>query len=192
MALLAVQATRRLDLGYAVTTHRAQGVTTRTSHVVVTPTTTRENFYASMTRGAEGNHAYVAIDREDHEHSDSRPSDNLNVTARSVLYGVLRHVGAELSAHETITSEQEHWGSITQLVAECETIVQAARTTAGSLCSRRPVSHRSRSATYWIPTPTVHCRPSCGTPRPSTTTSMLCSHGSSVPAVWTTPTTSPP
>ena len=116
-----------LDLGYAITAHRAQGVTTQTSHVVVTPTTTRENFYVSMTRGAEGNNAYVAIDREDHEHSEPHPGDNPNVTARSVLYGVLQHVGAELSAHETIASEQERWGSITQLAGEYETIAQAAQ-----------------------------------------------------------------
>ncbi|MFS2282061.1 MobF family relaxase [Microbacterium sp. OR21] len=116
-----------LDLGYAITAHRAQGVTTETSHVVVTPTTTRENFYVSMTRGAEGNYAYVAVDREDHEHTEPHPGDNPSVTARSVLYGVLQHVGAELSAHETITAEQEHWGSITQLAAEYETIAQAAQ-----------------------------------------------------------------
>lgn len=118
---------RLQNLGYAITAHRAQGVTTQTSHVVVTPTTTRENFYVSMTRGAEGNYAYVAIDREDQDHSEPHPGDNPNVTARSVLYGVLQHVGAELSAHETITAEQEHWGSITQLTAEYETIAQAAQ-----------------------------------------------------------------
>ncbi|GAB2991804.1 hypothetical protein GCM10027212_35210 [Actinotalea caeni] len=116
-----------LELGYAITAHRSQGVTTQTSHVVVTPTTTRENFYVSMTRGAEGNYAYVAVDREDHEHAEPHPGDNPNVTARSVLYGVLHHLGAELSAHETITAEQEHWGSITQLAAEYETIAQAAQ-----------------------------------------------------------------
>lgn len=120
-------AAEHLDLGYAITAHRAQGVTTQTSHVVVTPTTTRENLYVSMTRGTQGNYAYVAIDREDQEHSEPHPGDNPDVTARSVLYGVLQHIGAELSAHETITAEQEHWGSIAQLAAEYETIAQAAQ-----------------------------------------------------------------
>ena len=125
--LPAAYAAEHLDLGYAITAHRAQGVTTDTAHVVVTPTTTRENFYVSMTRGAHGNYAYVAVDREDQEHSEPHPGDNPSVTARSVLYGVLQHVGAELSAHETITAEQEHWGSIMQLAAEYETIAQAAQ-----------------------------------------------------------------
>ena len=44
-----------------------------------------------------------------------------------MLYGVLQHVGAELSAHETITAEHEAWGSVGQLAAEYETIAQAAQ-----------------------------------------------------------------
>ncbi len=116
-----------LDLGYAVTAHRAQGVTTDTAHAVVTATTTRENFYVSMTRGAHSNHAYVAVDREDAEHAVPHPGDNPNITARSILYGVLQHIDAERSAHETIAAEQERWGSIAQLAAEYDTIAQAAQ-----------------------------------------------------------------
>lgn len=44
-----------------------------------------------------------------------------------MLFGVLQHVGAELSAHETITAEQEQWSSIAQLAAEYETIAAAAQ-----------------------------------------------------------------
>ena len=55
------------------------------------------------------------------------PGDNTDATARSVHYGVMQHVAAELSAHETITAEQERWGSIAQLAAEYETIAQAAQ-----------------------------------------------------------------
>ncbi len=115
-----------VDLGYAVTTHRAQGVTVDTSHVLVEPTTTRENFYVAMTRGKDANRAYVVLDRAD-EHASPHLGDNPDATGRSVLYGVLQHVGAELSAHETITAEQEHWGSIAQLAAEYETIAAAAQ-----------------------------------------------------------------
>jgi len=114
------------DLGYAVTAHRAQGVTVDTAHVLVEPTTTRENFYVAMTRGKHSNRAYVILDRPD-EHAHPHPSDNADATGRSVLFGVLQHVGAELSAHETITAEHEHWGSIAQLAAEYETIAAAAQ-----------------------------------------------------------------
>ncbi|OUZ06326.1 hypothetical protein BHE97_19205 [Aeromicrobium sp. PE09-221] len=79
-----------------------------------------------MTRGADSNHAYVGIDREDHEHLEP-PVDDPERMARAALYGVLQHVGVELSAHETITLEHERWGSIAELAAEYETIAQAAQ-----------------------------------------------------------------
>lgn len=116
-----------VDLGYAVTAHRAQGITTDTSHVLVDSSTTRENLYVSMTRGRHANLVYVATDRPDDNHTTPHPADDPAATARSVLYGVLQHVGAELSAHETITAEQEAWESIAQVAAEYETIAQAAQ-----------------------------------------------------------------
>ncbi|AQP52396.1 MobF family relaxase [Janibacter sp. FSL W8-0316] len=126
IVLPAAYVTDHVDLGYAITTHRAQGVTVDTAHALVEPTTTRENFYVAITRGKHSNRAYVILDRPD-EHARPHPSDNADATGRSVLFGVLQHVGAELSAHETITAEQEHWGSIAQLAAEYETIAAAAQ-----------------------------------------------------------------
>jgi hypothetical protein len=118
---------RHVELGYAVTSHRAQGITTDTAHVVVASHMTRENFYVAMTRGREANRAYVAIDQPDVAHVGPRPGNDADSTARSVLYGVLQHVGAELSAHETIAAEQDAGGSIVQLAAEYETIAAAAQ-----------------------------------------------------------------
>ncbi|WFF33075.1 relaxase domain-containing protein [Propionibacterium freudenreichii] len=116
----------QVDLGYAVTAFRAQGVTTDTAHVLVEPTSTRETFYVAMTRGRHSNRAYVTLDRAD-DHAQPHPGDDPHATARSVLYGVLQHSGAELSAHETTVAEQEQWGSIAQLAAEYETIAAAAQ-----------------------------------------------------------------
>ena len=127
LVLPAAYVAEQVELGYAITGHRAQGVTVDTAHTVVTATTTRENFYVAMTRGRHGNYAYVATDTTDDAHVAPHPSDNPDATARSVLYGVLQHVGAELSAQETVTAEQERWGSIAQLVAEYETIAQAGQ-----------------------------------------------------------------
>ncbi|MCO5294422.1 MAG: relaxase domain-containing protein [Homoserinimonas sp.] len=116
-----------VDLGYAVTAYRAQGITTDTSHVLADPSTTRENLYVAMTRGRQSNLVYLATDRPDDNHTTPHPADDPDATARSVLYGVLQHVGSELSAHETITAEHETWGSVGQLAAEYETIAQAAQ-----------------------------------------------------------------
>jgi len=127
VVLPAAYVRQNVELGYAVTAHRAQGITTDTSHVVVGSGTTRENLYVAMTRGRESNVAYVAVDRPDVSHVGPRPGDAEKPTARSILYGVLQHVGAESSAHETLAGEQDTWGSIAQLAAEYETIAAAAQ-----------------------------------------------------------------
>jgi hypothetical protein len=127
VVLPARYAAEHLDLGYAVTSYRAQGITVYSSHVLADASMTRENFYVGMTRGSETNIAYVAIDKPDPAHDGPHPGDNEEATARSVLFGVLQHVGAELSAHETITVEQDAWGSIAQLAAEYETIAAAVQ-----------------------------------------------------------------
>lgn len=126
VVLPADYAAEHVELGYAVTAYRAQGITVDAS-VLVDASTTRENFYVAMTRGSHTNVAYVAADKPDPAHETPHPADNAEATARSVLLGVLQHVGAELSAHETITAEQEAWGSIAQLAAEYETIAAAAQ-----------------------------------------------------------------
>jgi len=115
---------QHLELGYAVTAHRAQGITVDTSHVVVTPTTTRENLYVSMTRGRESNIAYVALDQPDDSHITPEPDD---VSARTVLFGVLQHTGESLSAHQTIEVEYEIHGGIDRIAAELETIAAEAQ-----------------------------------------------------------------
>ncbi|MGO1172692.1 MAG: C-terminal helicase domain-containing protein [Actinomycetaceae bacterium] len=113
-------------LGYAITAHRAQGSTVDTAHAIVhSPEMTRESLYVAMTRGRESNRAYIATDQhhlEEHQHRD-----DLQMTARSILYGILQHVGAEQSAHETTTAEQDMWGSLAQLAAEYDTIAQEAQ-----------------------------------------------------------------
>ncbi|WP_448390553.1 MobF family relaxase [Microbacterium aurum] len=119
--------TENVDLGYAVTAYRAQGITTDTAHAVIEPGTTRENLYVAMTRGRASNAAYVVTSRPDDNHSARHPGNRPDATARDVLMGVLGHVGAELSAHETLVAEQESWGSIAQLAAEYETIASSAQ-----------------------------------------------------------------
>lgn len=113
-----------VELGYALTVHRAQGATVNRAHALVDSTRmTREALYVAMTRGRASNTAYVALDALDLEQHQQPPEPR---TARSVLAGVLAHVGAEPSAHETITAEQDTWAGITQLAAEYATIATAA------------------------------------------------------------------
>ena len=73
----------QVNLGYAITAHRAQGVTVDTAHVLVEPTTTRENFYVAMTRGKQSNQAYVVLDRAD-DHAHPHPGENRLFTDEGV------------------------------------------------------------------------------------------------------------
>lgn len=114
-----------VDLGYAITAHRAQGSTVDTAHAIVhSSSMTRETFYVSMTRGRDSNIAYVATDEA---HLERHQQTEGEVTARTVLLGVLQHQGAEKSAHETISAEQDAWTSIRHLADQYETIAQEAQ-----------------------------------------------------------------
>lgn len=123
--LPAAYVAEHVDLGYAITAHRAQGVTVDTAHVVVTESTTRESLYVAMTRGREASHAYVITHDADDNHGT--PDAQEAPTAKEVLTGVLANSGAELSATQTIKAEQETWGGIAQLAAELETLATAAQ-----------------------------------------------------------------
>jgi hypothetical protein len=48
-----------VDLGYALTTYRAQSLTADTAHLVLTPGSSREALYVGMTRGRDANHTWV-------------------------------------------------------------------------------------------------------------------------------------
>ncbi len=51
-----------VELGYAVTAHRCQGMTVDTTHTIATSRMTREAFYVALTRGTAANHAYLTTD----------------------------------------------------------------------------------------------------------------------------------
>jgi conjugative relaxase-like TrwC/TraI family protein len=113
-----------VELAYATTAHRSQGITVDTGHTVVTQgRLTRELLYVSMTRGRSGNHAYV---------SENDPSDDepLNPAAqfswREILGEVLAAEGAERTAHEVRDAEQSKADSLGQLSAEYDYLAQIA------------------------------------------------------------------
>ncbi|WP_231445984.1 MobF family relaxase [Brevibacterium zhoupengii] len=104
-----------VELGYATTAHRSQGVTVDTGHAVVTPKLSRELFYVAMTRGKHGNHAYVDID----DPENPTPEDWKTVITASALddkgeviddpsyyiKAVVARSTAEKSAHEVQDAE---------------------------------------------------------------------------------------
>lgn len=113
-----------LELGYAKTAHRSQGITVDTGHTVVTPgRLTRERLYVSMTRGRSSNCAYVSeIDHVDHAALD--PS--LQPSWREILGEVLAAEGAERTAHEVREAELTRADSLERLSAEYDYLAQIA------------------------------------------------------------------
>jgi conjugative relaxase-like TrwC/TraI family protein len=115
-----------VELGYATTAHRAQGRTVDSAHVMVSPATTREALYVAATRGRDGNRLYVdtAWDPDpDTAHPDLSEAPSVGL----VLAGVLQNEGADVSAHDAIRRSQAEADSIARLVAEYQTLAQAAQ-----------------------------------------------------------------
>jgi hypothetical protein len=113
-----------VDLGYAVTGFRSQGVTVDTSHVVVTEATSRESLYVAMTRGRAENTVYVAT--RDTPDDSSHLSDS-EKTAIEVLTGIMKNSAAGQSAHQAKRAEEDRWQNIGQLLNECQTLIGIAR-----------------------------------------------------------------
>ncbi|WP_437773336.1 MobF family relaxase [Arthrobacter sp. KNU40] len=113
-----------VELGYATTAHRSQGLTVDTGHSVVTRgRLTRELLYVSMTRGRLGNYAYVC----DVDPTDAEPLDpTLQGSWRGILGEVLAAEGAERTAHEVRDAEQLSDDSLERLSAEYDYLAQIA------------------------------------------------------------------
>ena len=90
-----------VELGYAVTTARSQGLTVDESHTIATPGMAREDLYVALTRGRQANRLYVATDVVDDDCPPGIAGTDGRQTARQVLDQILATSHAELSATET-------------------------------------------------------------------------------------------
>lgn len=93
-----------VDLGYAITAHRAQGVTVDTAHLVIPADAhmTRELLYVGMTRGRENNTTWVGV--EDHDHAASTVFEGMTQQAswRQRLGTILTNQNRAQSATEIL------------------------------------------------------------------------------------------
>ncbi|WP_315914999.1 AAA family ATPase [Arthrobacter sp. lap29] len=111
-----------VELGYATTAHRSQGITVDTSHTVLTQgCLTRELFYVGMTRGRDCNTAYVC---ESDIAQDHVALDAAEPTWQEIIAEVLAAQGAERTAHEVGEEERESSNSLHQLAAEYDYLAQ--------------------------------------------------------------------
>ncbi|HEY5877875.1 MAG TPA: AAA family ATPase, partial [Nakamurella sp.] len=131
VTLSAAYVREHVDLGYATTAHRAQGITVDTSHVLADALTQREPFYVAMTRGRYANHAYLVLDpatmlRDRLAHPVGGPADRDAFTTAEVADAIVTHSGAATSAHEAIRTVQDQAVSIRQLADEADAIAAYA------------------------------------------------------------------
>jgi conjugative relaxase-like TrwC/TraI family protein len=110
-----------VELGYASTIARAQGITVDTARVLVDSTAMdRANLYVALTRGRHLNHVSLAT-RDEVDTTMDRPT-RPDRDARQMLATILDHDG-DLSATEQLQAEQDtEWGLPT-LAARYEHVI---------------------------------------------------------------------
>jgi len=117
-----------VDLGYAMTAHRAHGSTVTRAHVAILTSAnlSRELFYVAMTRGTDSNLAWVAVPETDPD--KQIPGAHLaQPTALGRVATVVATTGAERSAHRTAADEHDRTHSLSRLTAEAAHLDDIAR-----------------------------------------------------------------
>ncbi len=122
ITLPAAYVANSVELAYATTVHRAQGITVDTAHLVVTERMTRPLLYVGMTRGREANNAYVATHQPAGDLHEPQTPEHMY----EVLATVLDQEGIEKSAHETMQGELDNATNLGQLVPIHEHLCQIA------------------------------------------------------------------
>ncbi|MGW4355533.1 MobF family relaxase, partial [Nocardia sp. NPDC004582] len=93
-----------LELGYASTVHRAQGMTVQRAHLLMNQTLGRALAYVGLSRAVEENHAYVATDAIPDPAWDRPPDEP--PTERDVFLRIVAREDDNLTATEVMRAEQ--------------------------------------------------------------------------------------
>lgn len=102
-----------VELGYAATVHRSQGLTVDIGRAYLSPGAVREALLVAMSRGRLGNYAYLDIEEIlDPDEPETLPDDLYyrhrdTTTAAAAFVEILRREGAELSATEQLRDALE-------------------------------------------------------------------------------------
>lgn len=119
-----------VELGYASTAHRAQGVTVDTCHTVAQSGIPRELFYVAMTRGKHGNYVYVDIPEEEETPDQWGIMRKVQPEKRmEVLAGILRTETATKTAHEIENAEHGWAKDYGRMAHEAVYLADVARST---------------------------------------------------------------
>ncbi|MBT1620571.1 relaxase domain-containing protein [Curtobacterium flaccumfaciens pv. poinsettiae] len=103
---------QHVELGYARTISRSQGLTTERTHVLGTAGMSREDAYTALSRGKDRNELYLVL-----EDAETVPDALEQIAARSERL---------LSAHETIRVEQDRVDDVVTLIDEHAYVAERA------------------------------------------------------------------
>ncbi|WP_330766947.1 MobF family relaxase [Rhodococcus sp. M8-35] len=115
--------TQNIQLGYATTVHRAQGMTVGHCHVLAASNMDRQSLYVALTRGKLANIAYAAHDELpdwDFEHTQDEHPGALGLLAK-----ILERDGSQRTAHQMIEQAQRKAASWSQITDVYELAVNA-------------------------------------------------------------------
>ncbi|HSH60711.1 MAG TPA: AAA family ATPase, partial [Acidimicrobiales bacterium] len=137
-------------LAYAVTIHKAQGLTVDRSILLVDERTTAEGLYVGMTRGRSSNLALAIYDDEEAEHASAGPVRS----AEEVVLAAMGRSAAEVAALEALR----------EAFARCESLATLAPRLANlnAWIARQTPPDRSRElgwAADGLEQARRHCRP---------------------------------
>jgi conjugative relaxase-like TrwC/TraI family protein len=114
---------QHVEVGYARTISRSQGLTTEHTHVLGDATMSREDAYTALSRGKESNRLYLALDD-----AATVPDALEQIAARSERL---------LSAHETIRAEQDRVEDLVTLIDQhADVATRADELRAGAIVER--------------------------------------------------------
>ncbi len=98
VTLPAAYVSESVELGYATTTHTAQGVTADTMHGLLAGGESRQQAYTMLTRGREANHAYVVVVGDGDASTVIRPETINPLSPTDILERILARDESPISA----------------------------------------------------------------------------------------------
>lgn len=120
-----------VELGYACTIHRSQGLTVDTCHVAIDTSYNREQLYVAMTRGKENNQIHINAEPDPEQLPDSPDPWKMmqaivSEEAMEVLTGIMHKSDVDKTAHEV--QEHEHgWAKdLGRALSELEYLTEAS------------------------------------------------------------------
>lgn len=124
-------AEQSVELGYACTIHRSQGLTVDTCHVSISTEYNREQLYVALTRGKQNNQIHIEEPDQDPEDSP----DNWGIMRRigpekalEVLAGILHKSDVDKTAHEVRDSEHGWANDLGRALAEQDYLADLSAT----------------------------------------------------------------